>query len=160
MSDPYSSTSDADVARLRLEAERHRWLLREPIEEYWHRIAQRAADLGLEPGSLLIDQAERFIADLLIDPDHHVDLDLEAYRAVRDGVPVRYDAPNHLFVARIAGREVHIRPNGPERRLGIIARLAASGVDLDQILTVAAVVVTHPGRPGGAGVRVARVSAE
>ncbi|MGY2061562.1 hypothetical protein ACW9HQ_42375, partial [Nocardia gipuzkoensis] len=92
MSDPYSSTSDADDARLRLEVERHRWLLRTPVEEYWHRIAQRAADLGPEPGALLIEQAERFIADLLIDPDRHRDLDLEAYRAVRDGLPVRYDA--------------------------------------------------------------------
>ncbi|MFI5779101.1 hypothetical protein [Nocardia sp. NPDC051570] len=158
MSEPYSSTSDAGAARLIAEAERHRELLRRPVDEYRRRVAERARRLDPAVGAVLTDQAERLIADLMIVPARHPALDVAAYRAVRDGLPVRYDARQHLFVARTARREIHIRPNGPERRLGIIARLAASGVDLDQILTVAAVVVTHPGGPCGAEIPPARAS--
>ncbi|MFF0492724.1 hypothetical protein ACFYTQ_27150 [Nocardia sp. NPDC004068] len=160
MSESYSSTSDAGSARLAAEAERHRELLRKPVEEYRRRVAERARYLQPASASLLDDQADRHIADLLIDPDRHRDLDLDAYRAIRDGVPTRYDAQRHLFVARTTHGEIDIRPGGPERRLGIIARLAAAEVDLDQILTVAAVVVTHPGVPGEAGKPVARVWVE
>ncbi|MCM6778130.1 hypothetical protein NDR87_32075 [Nocardia sp. CDC159] len=150
MSDPYPSTSDAGDTRLHAEAERHRQLLRRPVDEYRRRVAQRAHHLDPAAAAVLTDQAERLIADLLIDPTRHRALNIDAYRAIRDGLPVRYDARHHQFVARTSRREIHIHPNGPERRLGIIARLATAGVDLDQILTVAAVVITHPGSPGEA----------
>ncbi|WP_019931052.1 hypothetical protein [Nocardia sp. BMG111209] len=145
MSELYS-TSDADD-RMAAVADRHRELLRGPVAEYRERVAQRARYFG-QAGPILIEQAERHITALMIDPERDRDLDVDAYRAMRDGLAVRYDTRQRVFVAQRGKREVSIRPDGPERRLGIIARLAAAGVDLDQILTVAAVVATHPGDPG------------
>jgi hypothetical protein len=153
-----SSTSGDTDARLVAEAQRHRELLRAAVEEYRYRVARNAQYLrSTQPPSLLA-QAEERIADLLIDPVRHHDLDVDAYLAVREGWPTRFDARRQMFVAARGRREVWIGPHGAERRLGIIARLAADGVDLEQILIVAAVVVAHPAVPGAAVVPPVRAT--
>ncbi|MBB5915023.1 hypothetical protein BJY24_003890 [Nocardia transvalensis] len=152
MAEFYSSSDRADD-RLAAEIARHRELLRRPVAEHWRRVDLRLRFAEPAVQHLLVRQAERLIDGLMIDADRHRDLDVEAYRAVRDGVPLRYDARRRQFVAERGRREILIRPDGQERRLGIIARLAADGVDVDQILTVATVVVSHPDYPGAAPVR-------
>lgn len=130
-------------------ADRHRGLLHEAVEAYRLRIGEWVR--YLEPGDrdLRLAQAERQIAELHIDPGRHRDLDLDAYRAVRDGVPMRF-APEHgAFVRpRSAGAPVLVRPGSPEHRLGVIARLAALGQTLEQIQVVAvtAAMSMPPGR--------------
>ncbi|WP_024802558.1 hypothetical protein [Nocardia sp. BMG51109] len=154
MAEFYSSTSDNRAGdRLAAEIERHRELLAGPVADHWRRVDLRIRFADPSVQHLLVKQAERLLDGLMIDAERHRDLDVDAYLAVRDGVPVRYDARRRRFVAERGGREIVIRPDGQERRLGIIARLAASGVDVDQILTVAAVVVAHPGFPGAAAAR-------
>ncbi|RDI46323.1 hypothetical protein [Nocardia mexicana] len=149
-----SSTSD-DTTGDRLEAEivRHRELLRGAVAEHWRRVDMRLRFAEPAVQRLLVKQAERLVDGLMIDPERHRDLDVDAYRVVRDGVPLRYDARRRRFVAQRGRREILIRPDGQERRLGIIARLAAGGVDVDQILTVATVVISHPEFPGAAPAR-------
>ncbi|MBF6171778.1 hypothetical protein [Nocardia blacklockiae] len=154
MAEFHSSASDdrADD-RLAAEIERHRELLRKPVAEHWRRVDLRIRTAAPPVQYLLVKQAERLVDDLLIDAERHRDLDVDAYRAIRDGVPLRYDARRRRFVAQRGRREISIRPDGQERRLGIIARLAADGVDVDQILTVATVVISHPDYPGAAPAR-------
>ncbi|MBF6063623.1 hypothetical protein IU500_23445 [Nocardia terpenica] len=146
MSELRSSSSDGADRRLSAVIAEHRELLRAPAEEYRRAAAARARRSAPVGEPLLAEQTDRLIADLMIDPVRHRRLDIDAYLAVRDGIPLRYDAQRHRFT----GPGVTVHPNGPERRLGIIARLAARGADLDQILTVATVVITHPGAAGEA----------
>ncbi|MBU3066759.1 hypothetical protein KO481_35235 [Nocardia sp. NEAU-G5] len=148
MSELRSSTSDGSF-ELTAEAQRHRDLLRGPVEEYRRRIALQARYVPMQ-GQALLERAEERIADLMIDPSRHHDLDLEVYRAVRDGWPTRFDSRWQMFVATRGRREVLIPPQGPERRFGIIARMAANRVELEQILLVAMVVIAHPEGPGAA----------
>ncbi|WP_280272151.1 hypothetical protein [Nocardia wallacei] len=157
MAEFYSSTSDdrADD-RLAAEIERHRELLRKPVAEHWRRVDLRIRSAAPAVQYLLVKQAGRLVDGLLIDAERHRDLDVDAYRAVRDGVPLRYDARRRVFVALRGRQEILIRPDSKERRLGIIARLAADRVDVDQILTVATVVVSHPAYPGVAPARAPR----
>ncbi|WP_280382041.1 hypothetical protein [Nocardia wallacei] len=147
----FCSSTSGD--RLETEIARHRELLRSAVAQHWRRVDLRLRFAEPAVQRLLVKQAERLIDGLMIDAERHRDLDVDAYRAVRDGVPLRYDARRRRFVAQRGRREILIRPDGQERRLGIIARLAASGVDVDQILTVATVVITHPESPGAAPAR-------
>ena len=159
MSELRSSTSDDSAGgRLVAEAQRHRELLRGPIEEYRRRLVLQAQHLQPMQRSPMLTRAEERIADLMIDPVRHRELDLEAYRAVREGLPTRWDARWQRFIAQRGPREIPIGPHSAERRLGIIARLASRNVEIEQILTVAAVVIAHPGGPGAAVVPPVRAT--
>jgi len=162
MSELRPSTSDGSSgAELAAEAQHHRDLLRGPVEEYRRRMAAQAQYLLPPQRPALLARVEERIADLMIDPVRHRDLDLTVYRAVRDGWPTRFDSRWQMFVATRGRREVVIPPQGAERRLGIIARMAANRVELEQILLVSVVVIAHPAGPGAAvvpPVRANRVS--
>ncbi|MFC3966211.1 hypothetical protein [Nocardia jiangsuensis] len=127
-----------EVPELAAVAERHRELLRDAVDAYRLRIGQWVRYLDPEDRALRLAQAERQLAELHIDPVRHADLDLDAYRAVRDGVPMRYVSEHGAFVRpRNAGPPVLVRPGSPEHRLGVVARLAALGQTLEQIQVVA-----------------------
>jgi hypothetical protein len=159
MSELRSSTSDdSSGAGLAAEAQRHREILRGPIEEYRRRMALQVQYLQPMQRTPMVARADERIADLMIDPARHRDLDLAAYRAVREGWPARFDSRRQMFVATSRRREVLIGPHSAERRLGIVARLAASGVELEQILLVASVVIAHPAGPGAAVVPPVRAA--
>ncbi|WP_225729517.1 MULTISPECIES: hypothetical protein [unclassified Nocardia] len=130
------------------EAEHHRSLLRSAAADYRWRVAQRVSELTPEDQRYYLDEAERLIEQLMIDPVRHSTLDLDAYRAIRDGVPVTYDSAQRMYVLRRPGRDpLPIRPGLAEHRLGVIARLAGLGLRLDQIqvvaLTTAQMVAPH-----------------
>lgn len=159
MSELRSSTSDGSFdAELAAEAQRHRDLLRGPVEEYRRRVGAQTGYLPPAQRPAQLARAQERIADLMIDPSRHRDLDLTAYRAVRDGWPTRFDSRCQMFVATRGRHEVLIPPQGAERRLGIIARMAANGVELEQILLVAMVVIAHPAGPGAAVVPPVRAA--
>ncbi|WP_067670708.1 hypothetical protein [Nocardia miyunensis] len=159
MSELRSSTSDHSAeGRLVAEAQRHRELLRKPVEDYRRRLVVHARHLQPMQRSPLLTRAEERIADLMIDPVRHRELDLDAYRAVRDGLPTRWDARWLRFIAQSGSREISIGPHSAERRLGIIARLAARDVEIEQILTVASVVIAHPAGPDAAVVPPVRAT--
>lgn len=123
---------------LAAEAARHRELLRPAVENYRQRIAEQAGYLAPADRDVPISLAERQIERLLIDPVQHAELDLAAYRAVRDRLPMQYDADEQAFVLRQPGQSPRlIRPGLPEHRLGVIARLAQLGVPLEQMQIVA-----------------------
>ena len=154
MAEFYSSASDNHTDdRLTAEIARHAALLSGPVAEHWRRVDLRIRSTDPAVQNLLVRQAKRLVDGLLIDAERHRGFDVDAYLAVRDGIPVRYDTRCRQFVAQRDGREIAIRPSGPERRLGLIARLAADGVDVEQILTVAAVVTARPGCPGAVPTR-------
>lgn len=159
MSELRSSTSDSSAhGELLAEARRHRELLRDPIEDYRRRLVLQAQYVQPMQRSPLLTRAEERIADLMIDPVRHRALDLDAYRAVRDELPARWDARLLRFLAQNGTREIPIGPHSAERRLGIIARLASRGVEIEQILTVATVVIAHPAGPDAAVVPPVRAS--
>ncbi|MBY8862690.1 hypothetical protein K7711_39915 [Nocardia sp. CA2R105] len=159
MSELRSSTSDDSAgSRLVAEAQRHRELLRKPVEDYRRRLVVQAGLLRPMQRSPLLTRAEERIADLMIDPVRHRELDLDAYLAVRDGLPTRWDARWQRFIAQNGSREIPIGPHTAERRLGIIARLASRDVEIEQILTVAAVVIAHPAGPDAAVVPPVRAT--
>ncbi|MFI9510998.1 hypothetical protein [Nocardia sp. NPDC052566] len=135
--DPMSADHDR-LAELAAEIERHRYLLRHAADDYRVRVIQRVRHLDPPDQQLVLDQAERFIDALMINPVRHGDLDLDAYRAIRDGAPVEFDPELRTYVLRRAGRPpLVIRPGLPEHRLGVIARLAGLGLRLEQIQVVA-----------------------
>ncbi|WP_405162423.1 hypothetical protein OG203_40070 [Nocardia sp. NBC_01499] len=126
------------LVELAAEIERHRHLLRSAAEGYRWRIARRVEYLDPPDRDMRIAHAERLIETLMIDPIRHNALDLDAYRAVRDGAPIEFDAERRTYVLRRPGREpLPIRPGMPEHRLGVIARLAGLGLRLEQIQVVA-----------------------
>ncbi|MFE7744324.1 hypothetical protein [Nocardia sp. NPDC057455] len=130
------------------EIERHRSLLRHAAQDYRWRVAQRIEHLDPSDQQPFLRQAEQFIESLLIDPIRHSTMDLNAYRAIRDGVPVRFDAERRTYVLRRPeGEPLVIGPGLPEHRLGVIARLASLGLRLEQIqvvaLTTAQMVAPH-----------------
>ncbi|WP_280257508.1 hypothetical protein [Nocardia abscessus] len=144
MPEVQASTSDRptvdheELVAFAVEIERHRTLLRSAAKDYRWRVAQRVAHLDPSDQELWLRQAEQFVASLMIDPIRHSTLDLDAYRAIRDGVPVRYDAELRSYVLRRPERDpLLIRPGLPEHRLGVIARLASLGLRLEQIQVVA-----------------------
>lgn len=154
MPEVHASTPDrlaADhekLVALAVEIERHRSLLRRAAEDYRWRVAQRVEHLDPSEQEPWLRQAEQFIESLMIDPVRHSTLDLDAYRAIRDGVPVRFDAERRTYVLRGPQRDpLVIRPGLPEHRLGVIARLATLGLRLEQIqvvaLTTAQMVAPH-----------------
>ncbi|WP_174184596.1 hypothetical protein [Nocardia barduliensis] len=154
MPDVQASTPDQvaetheDLVALAAEIERHRALLRPAAEDYRRRVAERVEHLDPSDQEPWLRQAEQFIASLMIDPIRHSALDLDAYRAIRDGVPVRYDAGRRSYVVnRPDGDPLAIRPGLPEHRLGVIARLAQLELRLEQIqvvaLTTAQMVAPH-----------------
>ncbi|WP_280243558.1 hypothetical protein [Nocardia abscessus] len=144
MPEVQTSTSDRptvdheELVAFAAEIERHRTLLRSAAKDYRWRVAQRVAHLDPSEQELWLRQAEQFVASLMIDPIRHSTLDLDAYRAIRDGIPVRYDAELRSYVLRRPEREpLLIHPGLPEHRLGVIARLASLGLRLEQIQVVA-----------------------
>ncbi|UGT68961.1 hypothetical protein LTT66_01655 [Nocardia gipuzkoensis] len=154
MPDVQASTPDPvavdheELVAFAAEIERHRALLRSAAEDYRWRVAQRVEHLDPSDQEPWLRQAEQFVESLMIDPIRHKTLDLEAYRAVRDGVPVRYDAVLRSYVLPRPERDpLPIRPGLPEHRLGVIARLASLGLRLEQIqvvaLTTAQMVAPH-----------------
>ncbi|MFI6047221.1 hypothetical protein ACIA8C_36775 [Nocardia sp. NPDC051321] len=144
MPDPRSPMSiDVDqLVELAAEIERHRHLLRSAAEGYRWRVAQRVEYLDPPDRDMRLAHAERLIEALMIDPVRHNDLDLDAYRAVRDGAPIEFDAERRTYVLHRPGRDpLPIRPGLPEHRLGVIARLAGLGLRLEQIQVVALTTV-------------------
>ncbi|MGK8490616.1 hypothetical protein [Nocardia asiatica] len=144
---PVAETHE-DLVTFAAEIERHRALLRPAAEDYRRRVAQRVEHLDPSDQEPWLRQAEQFVESLLIDPIRHRALDLDAYRAIRDGVPVRYDTERRSYVVRRPGRDpLAIGPGLPEHRLGVIARLASLGLRLEQIqvvaLTTAQMVAPH-----------------
>lgn len=126
------------LVELAAELERHRHLLRSAADDYRRRVAERVEYLDPPDRDMRLAHAERLIDALMIDPIQHVDLDLDAYRAVRDGAPIEFDAERRTYVLRRPGRDsLPIRPGLPEHRLGVIARLAGLGLRLEQIQVVA-----------------------
>lgn len=139
--DPMSIDVDR-LVELAAEIGRHRHLLRSAVEGYRWRVAQRVEYLDPPDRDRRLAHAERLIEALMIDPIQHSDLDLDAYRAVRDGAPIEFDAEHRTYVLRRPGREpLPIRPGLPEHRLGVIARLAGLGLRLEQIQVVALTTV-------------------
>ncbi|WP_330231869.1 hypothetical protein OHA40_04865 [Nocardia sp. NBC_00508] len=154
MPDVHASTPDRfaadheELVAFAVEIERHRSLLHHAAEDYRWRVAQRVEHFDPSEQEPWLRQAEQFIESLMIDPIRHSTLDLDAYRAIRDGVPVRFDAERRAYVLRGPEREpLVIRPGLPEHRLGVIARLATLGLRLEQIqvvaLTTAQMVAPH-----------------
>ncbi|MGK8524703.1 hypothetical protein ACRS6B_25550 [Nocardia asteroides] len=143
------ATIDIDRAvDLAVEIERHRHLLHRAAEDYRFRVRRRFEHLDPPELDLRLRQAEQFIGALLIDPIRHNALDLAAYRAIRDGAPVVFDAEHRTYVLRRPDRApLRIRPGMPEHRLGVIARLAGLGLRLEEIqvvaLTTAQTVAPH-----------------
>ncbi|MEV6561734.1 hypothetical protein AB0M22_38855 [Nocardia sp. NPDC051756] len=126
------------LVELVAEIERHRHLLRSAAGDYRRRVAERVEYLDPPDRDMRLAHAERLIDALMIDPIRHIDLDLDAYRAVRDGAPIEFDAEHRTYVLRRPGRApLPIRPGLPEHRLGVIARLAGLGLRLEQIQVVA-----------------------
>ncbi|WP_280455619.1 hypothetical protein [Nocardia brasiliensis] len=141
------------LVELAAEIERHRYLLRAAAEDYRWRVAQRVEWMEPDDRALRLAHAERLIEAMMIDPVQHTTLDLDAYRAVRDGAPLEFDLERRTYVLRRPGREpLAIRPGLPEHRLGVIARLAGLGLRLEQIQ----VVVLTTAQPGGGGTPPAR----
>ncbi|WP_327114766.1 hypothetical protein OHB12_35515 [Nocardia sp. NBC_01730] len=145
--DPRTVDHDRLIA-LAVEIERHRYLLRHATEDYRWRAERRVEHLDPPDRELRLRQAEQLIAALMIDPIRHSTLDLDAYRAIRDGVPVVFDTERRVYVLRRPGLDpLPIRPGLPEHRLGVIARLAALGLRLEEIqvvaLTTAQMVAPH-----------------
>jgi hypothetical protein len=154
MPDVQASTPDrlaadhSELVAFAAEIERHRSLLRQAAEDYRWRVAQRVEHLDPSDQEPWLRQAEQFVESLMIDPVRHSTLDLDAYRAIRDGAPVRFDTERRAYVLHRPEREpLVIRPGLPEHRLGIIARLASLGLRLEQIqvvaLTTAQMVAPH-----------------
>ncbi|MBF6340520.1 hypothetical protein IU450_32185 [Nocardia abscessus] len=154
MPDVQASPSDRptvdheELVAFAAEIERHRALLRSAAEDYRWRVAQRVEHLEPPDQEPWLRQAEQFVESLMIDPIRHSTLDLDAYRAIRDGVPVRYDVERRSYVLPRPERDpLLIRPGLPEHRLGVIARLASLGLRLEQIqvvaLTTAQMVAPH-----------------
>ncbi|MEU4343791.1 hypothetical protein AB0H00_21395 [Nocardia sp. NPDC023852] len=147
MPDAHASTPDPGGPRtvdhdrliaLAVEIERHRYLLHRAVEDYRWRVEQRVEHLDPPDRDLRLRQAEHLIAAMMIDPIRHSTLDLDAYQAIRDGVPVVFDAERRMYVLRRPGQvPLPIRPGLPEHRLGVIARLAALGLRLEEIQVVA-----------------------
>ncbi|MBF6168318.1 hypothetical protein IU486_26725 [Streptomyces gardneri] len=143
------ATIDIDRAiELAVEIERHRYLLHRAVEDYRLRVRRRFEHLDPPELELRLRQAEQFIEALMIDPIRHGALDLVAYRAIRDGAPVVFDAERRTYVLRRHGQApLPIRPGLPEHRLGVIARLAGIGLRLEEIqvvaLTTAQTVAPH-----------------
>ncbi|WP_280453944.1 hypothetical protein [Nocardia brasiliensis] len=153
------------LVELAAEIERHRYLLRAAAEDYRWRVAQRVEWMEPDDQAMRLAHAERLIEAMMIDPVQHTTLDLDAYRAVRDGAPHELDHERRAkvggpprpgtmalppgrrtYVLRRPGREpLAIRPGLPEHRLGVIARLAGLGLRLEQIQ----VVVLTTAQPGG-----------
>ncbi|WP_378739631.1 hypothetical protein [Nocardia brasiliensis] len=126
------------LVELAAEIERHRYLLRTAADDYRWRVARQAECLEPYERDIRLAHAERLIDALLIDPIRHNDLDLDAYRAIRDGAPIEFDPDSRGYVLRRPGRTpLPIRPGLPEHRLGVIARLAGLGLRLEQIQVVA-----------------------
>ncbi|WP_433663626.1 hypothetical protein ACQPW1_16790 [Nocardia sp. CA-128927] len=126
------------LVELAAEIERHRHLLRSAADGYRWRVARRVEYLDPPDRDMRLAHAERLIEALMIDPVRHTDLDLDAYRAVRDGAPIEFDTERRTYALRRPGREpLPIRPGLPEHRLGVIARLAGLGLRLEQIQVVA-----------------------
>ncbi|BDT95469.1 MULTISPECIES: hypothetical protein [Nocardia] len=130
------------------EIDRHRSLLRPAAQDYRWRVAQRIEHLDPSDQEPWLRQADQLVESLMIDPVRHSDLDLDAYRAIRDGIPVHYDTERRTYVLRRPGQDpLVIRPGLPEHRLGVIARLASRGLRLEQIqvvaLTTAQMVAPH-----------------
>ncbi|MGV9544023.1 hypothetical protein ACWDSF_22125 [Nocardia beijingensis] len=144
------------------EVERHRSLLRPAAEDYRARVAQRIEHLDSSDQEPFLRQAEQSVTSLLIDPIRHSTLDLDAYRAIRDGAAVRFDAGRRAYVLpRPEGEPLVIGPGMPEHRLGVVARLASLGLRLEQIqvvaLTTAQMVAPHEAtRPPAPAPRVQR----
>ncbi|PXX62488.1 hypothetical protein DFR70_107357 [Nocardia tenerifensis] len=153
MPDPHEPMSvDVDrLVELAAEIERHRYLLRSAADDYRWRTARQVEYLDPPDRDMRLAHAERLIEALMIDPVRHIDLDLDAYRAVRDGAPIDFDAEHRTYVLRRPGRDpLPVRPGLPEHRLGVIARLAGLGLRLEQIQVVAlttAQVVERPRPP-------------
>ncbi|QIS02973.1 hypothetical protein F5X71_12200 [Nocardia brasiliensis] len=133
------------LVELAVEIERHRYLLRAAAEDYRWRVAQRVAWMEPDDQAMRRAHAERLIEAMMIDPVHHATLDLDAYRAVRDGAPLEFDLERRTYVLRRPGRDpLAVRPGLPEHRLGVIARLAGMGLRLEQIQVVA-LTTAQPG---------------
>ncbi|WP_280403879.1 hypothetical protein, partial [Nocardia brasiliensis] len=75
------------LVELAAEIERHRYLLRAAAEDYRWRVAQRVEWMEPDDQAMRLAHAERLIEAMMIDPVQHTTLDLDAYRAVRDGAP-------------------------------------------------------------------------
>ncbi|MEU2041799.1 hypothetical protein [Nocardia niwae] len=168
MPDVHASTPDRlavdheELVAFAAEIERHRALLRHAAADYRWRVAQRIEHLDPSEQEPWLRQTEQFVESLMIDPIRHSTLDVDAYRAIRDGAPVRFDAERRAYVLNLPEREpLVIRPGLPEHRLGVIARLAALGLRLEQIevvaLTTAQMVAPHEAaRPPAIAPRVER----
>ncbi|MEU7767201.1 hypothetical protein AB0B25_18990 [Nocardia sp. NPDC049190] len=126
------------VIELAVEIERHRHLLRHAAEDYRRRVRQRFEHLDPPDRDLRLRQAEQFLDALMIDPIRHGRLDLDAYRAIRDRAPVVFDSERGVYVLRRTGQHpLLIHPGRAEQRLGVIARLAALGLRVEEIQVVA-----------------------
>ncbi|WP_157170773.1 hypothetical protein [Nocardia araoensis] len=158
MPDVLASTPDRlavdheELVAFAAEIERHRALLRPAAQDYRRRVAQRIEHLDPSDQEPFLRQAEQFVVSLLIDPIRHSTLDVAAYRAIRGGAPVRFDAERRAYVLPRPEREpLVIRPGMPEHRLGVIARLASLGLRLEQIqvvaLTTAQMMAPHEAAP-------------
>ncbi|WP_280449749.1 hypothetical protein, partial [Nocardia brasiliensis] len=79
------------LVELAAEIERHRYLLRAAAEDYRWRVAQRVEWMEPDDQAMRLAHAERLIEAMMIDPVQHTTLDLDAYRAVRDGAPPQVD---------------------------------------------------------------------
>lgn len=97
--------------------------------------AERAAQDVSEHNRVVRENAERHresperYPHQAITPEQAKGLDSRQYRAVRDGVPERYDAERNSTMYNVNGRHVSVPFDSREHRLGEIARMAKGNVD-------------------------------
>ncbi|WP_157171746.1 hypothetical protein [Nocardia higoensis] len=90
---------------------------------------------GLER-EIAVEQARRQADRLLLTPERIDGLDLERFRAVRDGQEAGHSAPDkaHSY-QRSGGPAVKVEHDAPERRLARMVRDVDRGLSVDQVLT-------------------------
>ena len=85
---------------------------------------------------IAIEQARRQADRLLITPEKIAGLDLERFRAVRDGHDAGYNSPNKTHTYQRSGMPaVEVEHDAPERRLARMVHDVDRGLSVDQVLT-------------------------
>lgn len=85
---------------------------------------------------IAIEQARRQADRLLITPEKTAGLDLERFRAVRDGHDAGYNSPNKTHTYQRSGMPaVEVEHDAPERRLARMVHDVDRGLSVDQVLT-------------------------
>ncbi|MBF6355264.1 hypothetical protein IU449_12040 [Nocardia higoensis] len=103
--------------------------------EYVRSMEQRYHGREGAEREIAIDQARRQAERLLITPEKVAGLDLERFRAVRDGHEAGYNSPNKTHTYQRSGMPaVEVEHDAPERRLARMVHDVDRGLAVDQVL--------------------------